>query len=433
MRAPIAALVMTAAWTAASTAAGAQEARARLVLRSAEEFQPPASVARAAEAPILERQGQPPSVQVPTYRIPRSVLQAHVINPDLAIRAIDVAQDVELKAGETLVMRTTGVVKTLPVEQATRAGAHVQELPVQVYTVDGGGQLRESTLVTEYTGGGLRLADDGRAYSGRVYVSLQDTTDRTAAYTFPQPAGLLVTAGVSNVDPERLSLLGTNQWEAVTLGDLDPTSPVPLRIRTTTEGDDVVLAIPVVRPQLELRADRDEVEGFGLAVTEITVSAPGVPNPEGRLVALQVLPAGAPEPRSVMLNPQGVATAKVRSIRTGPVEIVASSVGLADGRYDRVTFIWPIAFVVFSLGGGFTGALVRVLRSHRRSRGLRVLMRLGSGAAIGLAVAALYAIGVNVTPVTPSATAGEALVFGLGFIGAYWGLPSKLASNTPTQ
>jgi hypothetical protein len=49
-------------------------------------------------------------------------------------------------------------------------------------------------------------------------------------------------------------------------------------------------------------------------------------------------------------------------------------------------------------------------------------MALGTGVLTGLVSVALFAVGVNVLPVQPTATAGEALTFALAAVGAYTGL-----------
>jgi hypothetical protein len=72
--------------------------------------------------------------------------------------------------------------------------------------------------------------------------------------------------------------------------------------------------------------------------------------------------------------------------------------------------------------GGMIGAYVaRVQRSPIRSRrALRSVVLVGL--LTGIVVVVLYAVGVNVLPIQPTATAGEALAFGLAAVGGYLGL-----------
>jgi hypothetical protein len=87
-----------------------------------------------------------------------------------------------------------------------------------------------------------------------------------------------------------------------------------------------------------------------------------------------------------------------------------------------VRFAWPIAVLVAAVLGGMIGAYVgRVQRSRIRSR--RALVSVVSiGLLTGIVVVVLYAVGVNVLPIQPTATAGEALAFALAAVGGYLGL-----------
>ena len=146
--------------------------------------------------------------------------------------------------------------------------------------------------------------------------------------------------------------------------------------------------------------------------------AVGLPNPEGRLVTVTSDFASV-DPTDVRLDDQGVGTTTVRSVSFGTALIRAASPPLTAAT-TPIEFSWPIAFLLASVLGGVAGAtLARFQRSGSRKKGLQaVLIR---GVLTGLIVVALYAIGVNVLPVQPAATAGEVLAFALAAVGGFIG------------
>jgi peptidoglycan/LPS O-acetylase OafA/YrhL len=105
----------------------------------------------------------------------------------------------------------------------------------------------------------------------------------------------------------------------------------------------------------------------------------------------------------------------------GEAKVQAISAPLSPAS-ATVDFVWPVATLIASVLGGMAGALVkRMQRGRVRSmRALRPVLIVG--VLSGIVVVALYAVGVNVLPIQPTATAGEALTFVLAAVGAYLGL-----------
>jgi hypothetical protein len=125
------------------------------------------------------------------------------------------------------------------------------------------------------------------------------------------------------------------------------------------------------------------------------------------------------DPTQVSLDAQGVGTTTVRSVSFGQDSIKAQSPPLASAAVP-LYFSWPIAFVVTTVLGGVLGVALAHFQSPRRKKNFRtVLIR---GVLTGIIVGALYAIGVNVLPIHPTATAGEALTFAVAAVAGFVGL-----------
>jgi len=359
----------------------------------------------------------------PTVSLRRPALSAFVMEANRPPRSVDPgAGAVELRAGDLLLTRTVEQVKRAPASAALRENAIRLELPYKIDYVNAAGVLKTSGLVAEVAGGGLRLAEDGRKYLGRVYVALLDETDPAATYEFERPASLLVTASVDSVEPDTFDLGGTNRWQSVALQARNPRDPVPLHVRASNDPSGFDLELTVDRPALVVKGNPPSVQGLGLELMDIVVTAPDVPSPGGRAVTLDPS-RGKLADTTLELGANGSATTTLRSIGAGPVTVTAMSDGLDDGVSHGLSFLWPVSFLIAAIAGGVVGAAIRILQARARlSSWRRWVTRLAAGALVGIAVAVLYAIGVNLLPIAPSATAGEALVFGLALVGGFLGL-----------
>ena len=270
--------------------------------------------------------------------------------------------------------------------------------------------------------GGLALTGNGNSFQGRVYVGLLDNKDPTASYKLPQPVSLLVSAQAEELMPRQLTIDHTNlPFAEVTIASADPADPMDLSLIAAGTSERATIQLPVIRPRVELLLVRSRIQGLGLETSVISVRAVGVPDPGGRVVIVTSDFASV-DPTQVRLDAQGVGTTTVRSVSFGKASINAASPPLAPATVD-IQFSWPIAFLLASVIGGLTGAALSLLQKGGKKRDLRtVLIR---GVLTGILMVALYGIGVNLLPIHPTATAGEALAFAIAAVGGFLGLKVK--------
>jgi hypothetical protein len=267
-----------------------------------------------------------------------------------------------------------------------------------------------------------------------ILVGLEDVQDRTQIYDLPHPAELLVTSTAGEVDPsDPFEIRRTNLWKHVNLHALDPPPTFAVRIRSTVEQEGVALQIATIRPLPTIEVDRLKIQGLGLETATVTVTVEGLQKPEGHEVTVSAPAGGKLSKTSVLLNANGVAQTELRSIAIGSTQVEAIGPQLAKGTSKRVEFVLPWLFLGAAILGGAVGAAIRRAQNARKKPPQSaVALDIGVGSLNGILVAVLYAIGINLLPVTPVATAGEALVFGLAAFGGFMGfqMPSQRKGAT---
>jgi hypothetical protein len=370
-----------------------------------------AAVVFAAGASTLEAQSR--RVNVAALDGPKQVLA-----PDSVREVAAGAKEVTIRPDEFVIARWAQTdARTAPVvAQATHAWAVGYGF---IGMTRDGREVRFRPIIE--TTGGLHAGQNADGFQGSVFVGLVDLRDPTAAYELPRPVALLVTGQADSVSPRQLQIGHTNlPFTEVTVGARDPMDELELQLIASGTTERATVRLPVVRPRLELAAARPAIQGFGMESVEITLRAIGLQAPEGRVVTLSS-ERGSLDPARVALDAQGTGTTRLRSVSIGDAVVSASSPPLTPAS-AAVRFAWPIAVLVAAIAGGMIGAyLGRVQRSRIRTR--RTLRSVAFvGLLTGIVVVVLYAVGVNVLPVQPTATAGEALAFALAAVGGYLGL-----------
>jgi hypothetical protein len=364
-------------------------------------------------------------------RLDHVPVAAYIVSAKNPPRVVDLADaPVRLTPGELLVTKSSEKAIFLPASAATREGAKRVLLPYEMRFLERSGEVRTSRVVAEIAGGGLRVAAKGVTFLGELFVELEDTTDRTASYPLPQPAELLVTAAVDRVLPSVFRIERTNQWTSVKLEAGHPRDPVTVKIQASTDKSGLEFEVPVLRPQLALKVSPRRVYGLGLETAIISVLANDLPDPSGRGITLSAT-QGRLGTTQLKLDETATASTDIRSIGIGQTEIEAVSPPLVGARSSELEFVWPTAFLVAAILGGGIGGALRHLQATRKSSPQRRgwTLDLLAGVLAGLAIGVLYAIGINVLRVAPTATAGEALVFGLAVLGGLWGFRGRSGSR----
>jgi hypothetical protein len=267
--------------------------------------------------------------------------------------------------------------------------------------------------------GGLSLSGSTNRFQGRIYVGLRDNKNPDAAYPLSQPISLLVGGQAEELQPRQLTIDHTNlPFAEVSIASQDPPDPIDFSLIAAGTSERAMVSLPIIRPRLSVLPGRSRIQGLGLETAVISVRAVGLMNPEGRIVTVTSDVASV-DPVEVRLDQQGVGTTSVRSVSVGEASINAVSPPLAPAK-ETIHFSWPIAYFLASVVGGLAGAsLAWAQKKGKKKKFQTVLIR---GTLTGIIVVALYAVGVNVLPIQPTATAGEVLAFAVAAVGGFVGL-----------
>jgi hypothetical protein len=267
--------------------------------------------------------------------------------------------------------------------------------------------------------GGLSLSGSTNRFQGRIYVGLRDNKNPDAAYPLSQPISLLVGGQAEELQPRQLTIDHTNlPFAEVSIASQDPPDPIDFSLIAAGTSERAMVSLPIIRPRLSVLPGRSRIQGLGLETAVISVRAVGLMNPEGRIVTVTSDVASV-DPVEVRLDQQGVGTTSVRSVSVGEASINAVSPPLAPAK-ETIHFSWPIAYFLASVVGGLAGAsLAWAQKKGKKKKFQTVLIR---GTLTGIIVVALYAVGVNVLPIQPTATAGEVLAFAVAAAGGFVGL-----------
>jgi hypothetical protein len=338
----------------------------------------------------------PPALKAsPTARILRA-------NATTRLPAGDV---VALKPGEFLAARSPAP----PQPRDTAPGRFV--LPVRLLGVDAAGEILDARPTVTIEGGGLVFDPGHNTFTGSVFVGLEEPTAAPA-----RPLGrrvlLLVTASQGTASPPQVALDHTSlPYRRVRLAAPSAAQDsVVLHIRTDFDPGPMDVPVPVLRSVLSVSVTPRRINGFGLEATTVGVRAEPAPP---RAAVLLTAGRGSIEPAVVQLDSGGIATASLRSAGTGldTVEARGESMKSASATVD---YVFPWAFLVAAIVGGFVGGLVREL-----------LLVTGAGAAvrfgrfvlgwlafilIGVVVVVAWAVGIDLLGIRLAAVYGEGLV-----------------------
>jgi hypothetical protein len=340
-----------------------------------------------------------------------------IVRGTATVRKVDPsARDTQLRPGEYAVARWKDKPEKVP--PVTGQKSEAWSVGFGFIGVNAAGQEIHFRPVIE-SAGGLSLAPGANGYQGRIFVGLRDNANSAAAYALPQPVSLLVGGQADELMPRQFTIDHTNlPFVEVLVASQDPPDPVEFNLIAAGTTERATISIPVVRPRLDVIPGRSRIQGLGLETATVSVRAVGLTDPEGRVVTVTSDFASV-DPVEVRLDGAGVGTTTVRSVSLGSALLNAASPPLAPAS-TSISFSWPVAFLVASIAGGLLGSALANFKKSGRKKALQVVLL--RGILTGILMAALYAIGVNLLPIQPTATAGEVLVFAVAAVGGFIGL-----------
>lgn len=414
----------------AALPARAQEAQRPARTRPSTALQlTPAAAATAATA-------QPTAGQVDLEVLKRTRVIDLEGTPPSDVRVLDQGAVREVAAGtEEVRLRPSQMLTRRLPEEATRiepeadAGPAASPtanarwaLPYQIVGLDAQGAAFELQPLVEVDGGGMR-PQSGGGFLGRIFAAVHDAKRPGESRPLSPPIEILVTAEVDDVEPRHISLDRTNRFTQVDLRAASPGDLVHVRLVPSFDPQGTEIEMPVLRGRLQLTVSPRRIQGLGLETARVQVLATGLPSAEGVAVALSS-DRGSLDASELTLSATGVATTTIRSVTTGVATVRAEAAGLAPAEAE-VRFVFPWLFLAAAILGGVVGSLIRWARTETAGRRKLWIELLVLGVLVGLVVASAYSIGINLIGFEPAAHAGEAVVFVLSALGAYFGIPSR--------
>lgn len=260
----------------------------------------------------------------------------------------------------------------------------------------------------------LRFAPASGHFETTLHVGLVDEARPNDTVRLPIPVTLTVRSDSVAVDAPPLVFETTARFRAVPIGDPTPREPARIRAGFAYEfAEATELPLTIQRPRLFVTVNPERPTGLGLEAAAVTVRTEDRDLARGRTITLAST-GGRLQETTLTFDGTGTARTTLRTSGLGAQRVTASGSPFATAS-ARPYFTPPWFFLLAAvLGGALGGALGRP-----KDRPWVPTLLVASGT--GLAVCVLYAIGVNVLPVTPDVAAGQALTFGIAVLGGYLG------------
>lgn len=334
---------------------------------------------------------------------------------------------VQLRAGEFLFARVGATATSTTTPEQIR-----WNLPLRLIGADGAGERINLRPVVEIEGGGLRLDPTTGQFVGRIQIGIEDEDDPTESRPLGRTVRILVTADADSTIPGSAAIDHTNlPFALLRIVAARPGDSIRIRVRPDFDPTGVQLQVPVVRPQLTIRASPTRIQGLGLETADLAVRLEGIAIEDSLAVTLSAN-RSRPEPSIVWINRSATATALIRSNGIGTDSVVAEGPWFRPA-FARIEFLIPWAFTGAALLGGLVGGIIRYLWQKGKVSIGSLLLQILLGVLLGIVAAAAYAVGIRWRDVHPSATIGEAVVFVVAALGAWSsGRIAMRLTGTPT-
>ena len=261
---------------------------------------------------------------------------------------------------------------------------------------------------------------DTDSFVGELRVGVVDVLDSLTQRTLSRPLWFEVAeSDLATPSSLQIDTAGTRPL-AFAIAERRPATP--FRVRVSSSFDQQGIDVPLrVKPTLFIETDRGTLQGLGLEKTDVHITSYGLENPEGTTISLSSPDSPHLDASILRLDKEGRASTSLRSDWPGPMSLSANAPGF-DSVPVTIAVIWPLQTLVFSIGGGLLGGLIRLLPSASRGTSRRWWLALAVSIGIGLLVFTLAVLGVKVLPVDFEIRAGYVFVFAVSALGAWLGI-----------
>jgi hypothetical protein len=256
-------------------------------------------------------------------------------------------------------------------------------------------------------------------YVGTIQLGVANIQQNAARQLSAPITFQVLEAGLASPNQVRVSEISP-PYQSIRVAGM--AAPMGLTVHVVSQLDPkppgMAVTIPVA-PSLDVSVGRTAIDAFGLEETPVMVTANGIDAPAGKVVQLSANPVGYITDSYVKLDDSGMGRTSVRSGAPGNVKIRAS--GLQMSAEADVDFNFPTLTLLASLIGGAVGGAIRLLSMIGQRSLVKWALGLGLSLLLGVLIFALYAVGVNVTPLKLTVTVGQIAVFVVSAVGAYFG------------
>lgn len=369
-------------------------------------------VSRLPATTVVDTDAATPAAPAPEPTAPPADQPAPPPAPEPRLEYVPTSAALERQVANALVSQTG-------IKRAIGSSGAILPFPGILRQVE---QSGEEVQLKAFGLAGKRLTFDAehQMFSGTIWVGVNEIVGGRPPRPLVTPVDFEV-LDAEFAEPSQVRVVRTGA----------PYAQVQLRLAAAVDGgavtiisnlapEPISLGLPV-NPALIVEAGNAAIEGLGLGTSDVNVSVIGLNKPQGRVVTLYTN-AGFLSSTRLRLDENGVAHTTLRSDGLGGAQVTASSPGFArtsipvDFRLPHITFLASVL-------GGLVGGAIRL--GMRARRGSSLVRPLVVAVLLGILVFALYAVGVNVLPVSPTVTVGAALVFAVSGLGAFLG-PSIL-------
>lgn len=267
-------------------------------------------------------------------------------------------------------------------------------MPYRWLTVDAAGVERVLVPYFVILGGGLSYDVASRMYRGLALIGVEDTLNPSVdPVVLARPLRMqLAAASGGRISPAQIAIAHTSlDYDSVRIESPDSTF---VRIRTGADPTGIIIPIPVLGITIAMTPQQRELEGFGLATTDIDVTLPrGMARTDTAVVSFSA--SGSPvRPNRVRVSGAEGATVRLRSGLPGTNTIRAFIDGVEVGHTEVVSKP-PIAFVVATLLGILLSGAARFVSAKRRKSARALPWDITKGAPFGLLASIAGAVGLD--------------------------------------